>query len=683
MSPNQLRKYTLLFTALLVTAPLFAQRHRAVLPFTPGAPEPVTHSFVEGGYADATSVVQGGFINLFISNKINPFTVTVVNLANPDVTVATLPNLTSAQSDCTGHWENGCGWHLTQTLAIPTSWPSGYYDARFTTVNGPKHIIFVVKAANPGSTSPILVVQPTNTYQAYNTYGGKSTYPTNSPDRATTVSFDRPYDDQNGLGEFRLWELPFVNWMTSEGRKFEVATDNDLEDPGLLSHYKLLVIVGHDEYWTLPARQNVEAFNRAGGNVVMFSGNNMWFQARLTNAGRALVEYKSATLDPVAASTPSLATTNWYDWPVYNPENSILGLSYRSGGYSNKVDDPNVFDTKPLADRIGYTVADPNSWVFQNTNATAGSMFGAGAAGLEVDGTLYNCSANNPLNMTVDGADGTPLNFHILAITPSEYGHGVIGLYTNAAGGTVFNAGTRDWAQVLGTDPVVTQMTRNILDRLSGNQGPLYDPVTTNIKTQDTFNCPQSTQAPLPGWRGTIGGAQLTSQCAHEGPAGLQMSGTSGVQIARNFAPTNVGVGSAQASVYINADKVTGPVNAPFTLIALQNHLLPSGTNQRYAIVEMIVTPTGKQLRLVQQAADNSVEARTAFVNVPSGWAKVQLSWTSPGTLSLQVGDAAPVTLNNTHSGQTVSEILLDFPSDPQLGFGSMCVDEVAVASTP
>jgi hypothetical protein len=108
---------------------------------------------------------------------------------------------------------------------------------------------------------------------------------------------------------------------------------------------------------------------------------------------------------------------------------------------------------------------------------------------------------------------------------------------------------------------------------------------------------------------------------------------------------------------------------------------MPSGTNQRFAVVEMNITPSGKQLRLVQQAADNSVEARSAFVNVPSGWTKVQLNWLSPGTLSLQVGDAAPVTLNNVHTGQTVSEIVVDFPSDPQVSFGSMCIDEVSVAA--
>jgi len=41
-----------------------------------------------------------------------------------------------------------------------------------------------------------------------------------------------------------------------------------------------------------------------------------------------------------------------------------------------------------------------------------------------------------------------------------------MGLYTR--GGTVFNSGTTDWAYGLaGHDPVITQITRNLLDALS------------------------------------------------------------------------------------------------------------------------------------------------------------------------------------------------------------------------
>jgi len=44
-----------------------------------------------------------------------------------------------------------------------------------------------------------------------------------------------------------------------------------------------------------------------------------------------------------------------------------------------------------------------------------------------------------------------------------------MGLYTR--GGTVFNSGTTDWAYGLaGHDPVITQITRNLLDALSRSE---------------------------------------------------------------------------------------------------------------------------------------------------------------------------------------------------------------------
>ena len=155
------------------------------------------------------------------------------------------------------------------------------------------------------------------------------------------------------------------------------------------------------------------------------------------------------------------------------------------------------------------------------------------------------------------------------------------------------------------------------------------------------------------------------------------------MQVARNFAPTNNTLKALQATAYVNADNFTGPVNSPFTLFALQNHTLPSGVNQRFAIVEMNVTSSGKQLRLVQQDAAGNVETRSSFATLASGWNRVTLGWSSPGTISLQIGDGTPVTLTNSHGDQSVGELVIAYPRDPQLGYGSLCVDAISVSVTP
>src|SRR5262249_49891043 len=45
------------------------------------------------------------------------------------------------------------------------------------------------------------------------------------------------------------------------------------------------------------------------------------------------------------------------------------------------------------------------------------------------------------------------------------HGHAVMGVYER--GGTVFNAGVTDWSYGLDSDPLVQQITRNVLTRLS------------------------------------------------------------------------------------------------------------------------------------------------------------------------------------------------------------------------
>jgi hypothetical protein len=662
--------------AMLIAMPLEAARRRSVEPSAP----PFNALYTEGGYASATSVRQGETIALHIATSVTPFTATIVNLADANVVVRELSGLQSVPRNCSGRFGGGCEWPVTTTLTIPRTWPSGYYGVSFPTTFGTRKIIFVVKEDQPGSQSPLLLISPTNTYQAYNAFGGASLYPTIDPDRAKRLSFDRPYDQEGGLGRFDNWERRFLDWMRTEGRTYEAATDTDLEDPTLLMHYEAVAIVGHSEYWTARAREHLEEFNRAGGHVAIFGGNTMWWQVRFEENGRLLVGYKNAKWDPLYLSDPGLVTSHFWDDPINDPESTIIGISSRYGGYSNRVqsDDPNNFDMLPLEQRTGYTVTDPSAWPFLGADVERGTQFGKEVAGLEVDGTLFNCAPVTG-DLIVDGSDGTPLNFHIIAVTPATAGHGTIGYYVNPAGGAVFNAGTQHWVQGLATDPIVRTVTRNVLDRFSTGGPFVYDSVDSPILTQELFNCPQESAQPLPGWLGNEGRGTLSQRCAYEGPAGLELSGEDDIEIARSFSVTGTGRAEAEIRFYTNTDALVKRHRFPAPFLTLRNRTGEQQTQVAY--IEYDVAENGTRMIRVARRDAAGVFSASPFINLGSGWHLVELSWRSPGTISLQVDGGTTVTLNNPDAGQTANELVIDYPK-PEVGTGGFtCIDALAVGT--
>ena len=96
---------------------------------------------------------------------------------------------------------------------------------------------------------------PVNTWQAYNPWGGKSLYPFNSSDLAPAVrvSLDRPLAF-TAQGPFD-WEYNLVRFLEREGYDLSYQTniETDLRPESLLEH-RLVIVAGHDEYWTKRTR---------------------------------------------------------------------------------------------------------------------------------------------------------------------------------------------------------------------------------------------------------------------------------------------------------------------------------------------------------------------------------------------------------------------------------------------
>ena len=75
-----------------------------------------------------------------------------------------------------------------------------------------------------------------------------------------------PDSRQQRYAGWDKWEWPFVQWAEREGIALDYATNEDLERyPDLLSSYRLVVSVGHDEYWSVGMRDAFESYIHKGG----------------------------------------------------------------------------------------------------------------------------------------------------------------------------------------------------------------------------------------------------------------------------------------------------------------------------------------------------------------------------------------------------------------------------------
>ncbi|HEV3021749.1 MAG TPA: N,N-dimethylformamidase beta subunit family domain-containing protein [Pirellulales bacterium] len=297
-------------------------------------------------YTDRLSYLSGEEVALHVSTSAGKYAVEVARLgAKRDVvwskqelpgTAYPVPDDASAQ---------GCCWPVALKLPIPADWKTGYYAVRlsvtdrggeFTQRNrrtAEGEAFFVVRSAQPGTNAKILLQLATNTYTAYDNWGGYSVYAFHGHERVQgrRVSFLRPPASQ-----FATWELPFVQWAESAGYALDYAVNSDLEfHPELLKHYRLVLSVGHDEYWSSPMRDHLEAFIAARGNVTFFSGNTCCWQIRSEDHGTAFGCWKQAWKDDPFSKQGNLKLLSslWSHHLVGRPENQLTGVGFLFGGY--------------------------------------------------------------------------------------------------------------------------------------------------------------------------------------------------------------------------------------------------------------------------------------------------------------------------------------------------------------
>jgi hypothetical protein len=386
----------------------------------------------------------------------------------------------------TGVRWNTTGYAAPPAIAAPER--SGLYYLWARGISGRTYSFpWVVAPAAPRAR--IAVLAATNTWNAYNSYGGRSNYVNADrlPDRPVVnsrqdldryqnhapfgtwlpededyrpLSFDRPEPNNvifdnfdpgqpvqgrtqcgQAPGEWRLYA-----WLEKEGFDYDLYAEGQLHDGSLpLDSYSVLIAAVHPEYWSREMYFGVKewVFQR-GGRFLYLGGNGLNCEVVFEADGSIrCLSHLHSEHGEMGGRAPD---GSFYDSRMHRTlesEANLLGVVCSETG---------IMTAAP------YRVVDASHWIFDGTGLKNGDLFGqeslheripGGASGHETD----KGSAHSPAN-TVLLAKG---------INPDDGGSEMV-LHERDRKGAVFSVGSITWVSSLLVDECVSKITRNVLE---------------------------------------------------------------------------------------------------------------------------------------------------------------------------------------------------------------------------
>ncbi|MBI1745148.1 MAG: hypothetical protein HYR55_01000 [Acidobacteria bacterium] len=402
------------------------------------------------GYADPISVTAGSSIEFKIHAPNNPFSIDFSRygaggVLEPLLTVADLTGISQDYSE--DAYKNGADWSTTYTLAVPIDWSSGLYSARLYDRAASFNLPFVVKAP-PGRAASLALFASSNTWQAYNDWGGASFYRCAIPvcsggTYSTLVSLDRPNPAAAGSMHLAAGERFIVGWLEETGHPYSMLSDSDLhDDPNALDDFSTVIISTHSEYWSGDMYDALQTFHDRGGNILYLSGNGIYW--KVTLQAHQLEVQKGGGIHEHTGERGGL-------WRALSrPEAALLGVRYDGRAYP----------------KCGPYIVQPGAaahWIFAGTGLQVGDAFGetglntatcvsGAASGWEMDGVD---ATYRPPGLTllaeglVDGTAGADMTYYEIAAAPPY--------------GGVFSAGSITFGGSLAIDANLTQIVENVL----------------------------------------------------------------------------------------------------------------------------------------------------------------------------------------------------------------------------
>jgi len=356
---------------------------------------------------------------------------TVNNVVVDSLNVAIFPQTNSVAN--TSPWEDGYDYSVSFSYTIPSHLRSGMYSWE-------NKVFFIVKSATKNA--DITIVYPSNNDAAYNESGGKCLYDYSSTNsiRAHAVSFLRPLSP-NLIYTQKSLSLAFMEWFTSlDDYSVQMICDQDMDDYSEIQNSKIVVLIGHSEYWSREARLNFDQFVNGGKDAIVLSGNTMWWQVRYSADKKKMICYKDEFLDTI--SNPLLKTIAW-PYPSLNfPVLNSIGADWPRGGYGA---------IESFHGWHGYKIVQPNSPLLAGTGLGQNDILHC--ASREFDGSLL-CGVNSAGDPILDSVNLGFCKIELIGydwgvnvtFSPPVKGYGTFIVFKKSpASGIIINTASANW----------------------------------------------------------------------------------------------------------------------------------------------------------------------------------------------------------------------------------------------
>ena len=395
--------------------------------------------------------------------------------------------------------QSGVGWnkigygspHHTQFAVAPEQ--SGLYYFHAEAESG-AFFSFPWIVAPQKPTAPIAVLASSNSWNAYNSFGGRSNYiNSNGLPSQPTVNARQDLLRYTEVGTFNVWGFPdedyaplsferpelgttvradeevndpicgrlqcgmapaewrCLGWLEREGFDYDFYSDYQLHCGELnLDDYKILILSVHPEYWSREMYDRVKSwvFER-GGRVMYLGGNGLNCEIEFLDAAtlrcKSHLNAEVGELGMYDPDDPSI----YYESRMHRTHESEAGL------LGVVTTDSGIMTAAP------YRVVESSHWIFDGTGLRDGDLFGeaslherimGGASGHETDKMSQHSPAGTILLAKGENPDG---------------GGAEMVLHETGAGaklGGVFAVGSITWVASLLVDENISRITANAIN---------------------------------------------------------------------------------------------------------------------------------------------------------------------------------------------------------------------------